>query len=63
MDPLKPSITLLVKLGSIIVHQQEAMSPNGHSFDSHTFNLLLQDPEVIEWLKAMDAAAFLPKMR
>lgn len=62
-DPLKPSVTLLVKLGSILVHHIEATSKTGHPFDVHTFNLLMQDPEVVEWLAQMDVAAFLPKMR
>ena len=32
-DPLKPSLTLLVKLGSLIIHHEESASPDGHHFD------------------------------
>ena len=63
MDPLKPSIALLVKLGSIIVHLEEFMSPKRHEFDLHALQTLTGDAEVSEWLKAMDDLAFLPKKR
>jgi hypothetical protein len=62
-DPLKPSVSLLVKLGSILVHVDEAISPTGHPFDAHTVHTLMADPEVGAWLKSMDTMAFLPKKR
>jgi len=62
-DPLKPSPSLLLKVGSIIVHAQELASPGGHPFDGVALEGLLHDPEVVEWLLAMDKAAYLPKMR
>lgn len=58
-----PSLALLVKLGSIAVHAEEALSPDGHQYDAETVRSLLADPEVVEWRKAMDAAALLPKKR
>lgn len=62
-DPLKPSATLLIKLGSVIVHQEELMSPHGHEFDKHALETVRNDPEVIAWLEAMTKAAFLPVKR
>lgn len=61
--PFEPSIQLLVKLGSCIVHADEAMSPGGHHFDRTAFQQLLQDPDVSEWLKSMSAMAMLPRKR
>ena len=62
-DPLKPSATLLIKLGSIIVHQEEMMSSKGHHFDKHALDTVRNDPEVIEWLDQMTGMAFLPVKR
>lgn len=62
-DPLKPSVALLVKLGSIAVHVEEMMSPKGHHFDRAALRTLLDDQEVIEWRKAMDKMAMLPVKR
>lgn len=56
-------VSLLVKLGSIAVHAEEMMSPKGHEFDKAALDTLLEDPEVKEWLEAMDRLAFLPKKR
>ena len=33
LDPLKPSVRLLVKLGSLIVHYEESFSKDRHEFD------------------------------
>lgn len=62
-DPLKPSLTLLVKLGSIAVHTDELLSPGGHAFDKQAIQTLLGDPEVTVWIKQMTKAAFLPVKR
>lgn len=62
-DPLKPSASLLVKLGSIAVHAEELLSPNRHVFDRDALKTLYDDPEVVEWRKQMDAMAMLPVMR
>ena len=63
MKALTPSVSLLCKLGSIAVHAQELASPDGHAFDKAALQSLMNDPEVKEWIKEMDSAAFLPKMR
>lgn len=62
-DPLKPSATLLIKLGSLVVHADEFHSSDGHKFDKVAFDQLLKDPEVVAWMQAMDKMAFLPKKR
>lgn len=62
-DPLKPSATLLIKLGSIIVHLDEFTSAKGHPLDKHTADQLLTDEEVSAWLSEMKNMAFLPVKR
>ena len=62
-NPLKPSVSLLAKLGSLITHADEFMSPNGHPFDKAEFEQLLGNTEVLEWLTNMDKMGFLPKKR
>ena len=63
MNCLKPSPTLLIKLGSLIVHYQELNSDDGHTFDKMTIDSLLTDPEVTEWIREMNTLAFLPQKR
>lgn len=62
-DITHPAISLLCKLGSIAVHAEEFVSPDGHHFDLTALRGLMADPEVAEWLKGMQAAAFLPVKR
>ena len=51
-DPLKPSLSLLSKLGSIAVHAEEMLSPKGHHFDKLELEQLLKDPEIKKWIDA-----------
>jgi len=62
-DPLKPSLALLVKLGSIAVHVDEMLKPGGHEVDRIAIGALLRDAEVKAWMKSMDDMAMLPKQR
>ena len=62
-NPLAPTPALLCKLGSLIVHAEEAASPERHQFDVIAFKELLRDPEVVEWMRAMSAMAMLPVKR
>ena len=62
-NPMEPPATLLVKLGSALVHASELLSPGGHEFDRAAFESLLADDEVVAWVAAMDALALLPKKR
>lgn len=60
-DPLKPSLTLLCKLGSALVHTEELLSPKGHVLDKTALDNLLKDPEVQAWVKGM--GVYLPVKR
>jgi len=60
---LTPTLTLMCKLGSIVVHTNELLSPDGHAYDRTALTLLLEDAEVRAWLRLMDKAALLPKYR
>ena len=62
-DPLKPSASLLVKLGSIVVHTEEMLGPNGHHFDVATLKSMLADPELDAWRDEMGSLALLPVKR
>lgn len=62
-ETLSPSLATLVKLASIAVHAEEAISDDGHDFDVVAIRSLLSDPEVRGLLADMDKAALLPKMR
>jgi hypothetical protein len=63
MNPLKPSATLLCKLGSIVVHTEEMLSDKGHHFDLEALKAVLTDREVEEWMLAMQKMALLPEKR
>ena len=60
-DPLTPNLTTLVKLGSVIVHVEEMISPKGHIFDKIALESLLQDPDVQVWIRTM--SVYLPLKR
>ena len=62
-DPLSPARALLAKLGSIIVHIEEFSSPTGHGFDEAAFRVLIEDAEVMDWIKAMREFALIPEKR
>lgn len=60
---LSPTPALLCKLGSIAVHADEMLSKDGHHFDRIALQQLIADPEVVEWVEAMNAMAMLPRKR
>lgn len=60
-DPLKPSVGLLIKLGSLVVHADEFFSPGGDPVDRIAFNTLIHDEEVKAWISAM--GCYLPLKR
>lgn len=62
-DALKPSISLLTKLGSLVVHTEELQSPGGHPFDAAAIRSLLDDTEVRAWIAEMSKLALLPVKR
>jgi hypothetical protein len=63
LTPSAPSVSLLVKLGSIAVHADELLSPKRHHYDVAAMRTLLEDSEVVEWLQQMQEMAFLPVKR
>lgn len=63
ITPQEPEFGLLVKLGSIVRHAEEAASDEGHPFDTIAVKTLLEDPDVVEWMAAMDRLGLLPVKR
>ena len=55
ISPILP-ISLISKLGSMIVHLQEFLSEGSHEFDIETLRQLVADPEVEGFLKDIDPA-------
>lgn len=68
-DPLKPSLSLLVKLGSIAVHADEMnaygfdQTRHGYGHDRAALVTLLEDSDVVDWCAAMTKMAMLPEKR
>lgn len=62
-EVLSPDIKILVALGSMAIHLQEADAKHGHAFDWIAAKSLIEIPEVQEWLSLMDKLALLPKPR
>ncbi len=60
---LAPSGSLLCKLGSIVVHADELLSPHGHQFDADALKALIADSDVQHWIKEMGAMALVPLKR
>ena len=60
-DPTKPDLPLLMKLGSIVVHADEAFGVDGHPIDIEALMPMLADPDVQQWIK--DMGVFLPLKR
>ena len=63
MDVLNPPPTVLIKLGSIIVHYEEWTSKTGHEFDKTTIDSLMEDINVKKWFEQMNEMALLPLKR
>jgi hypothetical protein len=69
-EVISPTLSILIKLGSIAVHADELhpngneiISPLAHPYDIVALRSILDDPEIKEWLVEMDKMAFLPKKR
>lgn len=63
MDPLHPTPALLCKLASVTVHADELLSQNGHDFDRHALDAVLNDPDVKEWIATMTKMGMAPVKR
>jgi len=55
--------SLLIKLGSIAVHAEELLSPDGREADKSALLGLLADSEVRVFLDAKENAVYLPLKR
>lgn len=55
--------SLAAKVGSILVHADEAVGPAGHHFDTAAIAALLLDPEVQAWLAELRNLALIPVKR
>lgn len=52
-EAIKPNLSLLMKLGSLIVHYEEFQSEKRHEFDLVAIETLRNDLEVREWFAVM----------
>lgn len=62
-DVKNPSLTVLVLLGSLAVHVEEYLSPDGNPVDRNAIETILLNPELKEYLEAMNKMALLPVKR
>jgi len=60
---MNPSLFLISKIASIIVHVEEMLSPKGHDYDKIALEQLLKDPEVVAWLQDLRKQALIPEKR
>lgn len=63
IDVYAPPVALLCKLGSIVVHVDEAAGVGGHHFDWVAIRSLLADREVQDWIEAMSRHGLVPVKR
>lgn len=63
IDIDKLPMTLMIKLGSLIVHHEEAASHKGHHFDLDVIGTLRNDPDVVELMDRLDSMGMLPVKR
>jgi hypothetical protein len=52
-EALNPSLSLLVKIGSIVVHADETLSVDGRELDRRVTLDLIKDEDVQKWIIAM----------
>jgi hypothetical protein len=55
------TLSLAVKLGSIVVHADELTGPDGRELDRQVIRRALEDTEVVAWIK--DMGCLLPVKR
>jgi hypothetical protein len=58
-----PSIALQCKLGSLLVHVEEANSPGSYHIDFTVIQSLMSDPEIVAWMEELRKNGFLPVKR
>ena len=63
VDVFAPPLSLLCKLGSIVVHVEEGAGEDGHAYDWAAIRSLLADREVQGWIEGMRNKALVPVKR
>lgn len=58
-----PSDGIIPLLGSLAIHIEEYLSPDGHDADRYAIEGILTHPEVKAWLAELDAFCLLPRKR
>lgn len=59
----QPTPEVGMKLASLVMHADEAMSSDGRTVDIEVFKTCLKDDEVQSYLQELDALALLPLRR
>jgi hypothetical protein len=62
-DPLRPTLAVLCKLGSLAAHTKEMMNNRGHAFDLNAIQGLIADPDLNAWMEEMQKLALVPVPR
>ena len=62
-DVFAPPLSLLCKIGSIVVHVEEGAGEDGHAYDWAAIRSLLADREVQGWIEGMRKGALVPVKR
>lgn len=62
-NPMKPEATLLIAIGSALIHFEEFESEDGRPVDLDQARLIMTRPDVKAWISEMNAMAFLPVKR
>ncbi len=57
------TLSLEIKLSSIVVHTEELISADGHMFDKVALECLLKDSEVRTWVEALQRNGLAPMKR
>lgn len=63
VQKIEMPVTLRLKLGSLVVHCEEATGNNAHDFDLHAIAGLIQDPEVRLFIEETAKMGILPVKR
>lgn len=63
MSCIEVPFSQAAKLGSLVVHIEEFLSPQGDPFDADAIRGLLADPEVQTFVEALRALALVPVKR
>ena len=56
-------ITLVAKLGSLVVHVQEYLSRNSNPVDRSAIETIINDPEINAWVKELEKDALVAVKR